>query len=512
MYNRDGSKIFFMSAVVIGAGFGGLTAAALLARDGIEVTVLEKNEQPGGRARVYSEKGFSFDMGPSWYLMPDVFEKLFSEFDKKPGDYYDLIRIDPSYRIFFNDGSVTDVSASLEENFELFDSFEEGGGEKLRRYLEKAGKHYKLAMDELIYREYESILDIVSGRLLLEGLRMPLFGNIDGFVSNIFSNEKSKRILEYSIGFIGGSPKNTPALYYIMNYVDLNMGVWYPAEGGIGRVVKAIHDLAVENGAEFKYNTPVTRLEVEDGNVSRVHTEGGVYEADIVVVNADYPHGELELLDEENRTYDERYWEGRTIAPSALVLYVGLDKKLDRLEHHNLYLAEDWDTEFDSLFDPKKAAWPETPSYYVNVTSKNDATVAPTGGETLFVLIPLAPGLEDTEEIRERYYRKIMGHLEELAGESIIGHEVVKRKFCVNDFKEDYNAYKGTALGLTHTLRQTALFRPSHESKKVKNLYYTGHYTHPGIGMPMAIISSQILCSSLARKRADLFRERSRED
>ena len=489
-----------MSVVIIGSGFGGLSAAALLARDGFDVTVLEKNEQPGGRARVWREKGFAFDMGPSWYLMPDVFERFFMEFGKKPDDFYDLIRIDPSYRIFFAGGSTTDVSASLEDNQELFDSFEEGGGEKLKEYLEKAERHYNLAMDELLYREYSSILDILSGRLVLEGFRMPLFGNIEGFVSKTFTSEKAKRILEYSIGFIGGSPHNTPALYYIMNHVDFKLGVWYPDEGGIGRVVQAIHDLAVENGARFEFNTPVEKIDVLGRRARKVLTDKGEFEADFFVVNADYPHSELELLEEPYRTYDEGYWEGRVIAPSALVLYVGIDKKLEALEHHNLYLVEDWDRGFDTLFDPKYAAWPETPSYYVNVTSKTDSTVSPEGGETLFVLVPLAAGLEDTPELRERYYKKVMGHLEGLVGEPIIGREAVKRIYCVDDFRRDYNAYKGTALGLTHTLRQTALFRPSHHSRRVDNLHYTGHYTHPGIGMPMAIISSQILCKTLTER------------
>jgi hypothetical protein len=302
-----------MKAVVVGAGFGGLSAAALLARDGFDVTVLEKNAQPGGRARVLREEGFSFDMGPSWYLMPDVFERFFAEFGKSPEDFYKLIRIDPSYRIFFADGTMTDVSASLEDNLALFDSFEANGGEKLREYLERAERHYNLAMDELIYREYGSILDVLSGRLVLEGFRMPLFGNIEGFVSKTFSSEKSKRILEYSIGFIGGSPRNTPALYYIMNHVDFKLGVWYPDEGGIGRVVDAIHGLAVEHGARFEFDTPVRKLEVKGKKVRRVVTGEGVYEPDFVVVNADYPHSELELLDEPHRTYDERYWEGKEI-------------------------------------------------------------------------------------------------------------------------------------------------------------------------------------------------------
>jgi phytoene desaturase len=491
-----------MFVTVLGAGFGGLSAAALLAKEGYQVTLLEKNNQPGGRARVLREKGYSFDMGPSWYLMPDVFENFFKEFDKTPEDYYELLRIDPSYRIFFDGDRVVDVSADLEENYDLFEEFEEGGGEKLRRYLEQAEHHYRLAMDEMLYREYDNIWDLFSGKLALEGFKLPLFSNIDGYVSKWFKSPEAKKILEYSIGFIGGSPHNTPALYYIMNHVDFKLGVWYPAEGGIGRVVDALIKLCTDHDVDIKYDQEVTNLRASGSRITHVETATATYEPDLVVVNADYPHTEMNLIEPRYQTYDEKYWESKTIAPSALVLYIGIDKKLPNMEHHNLFLTEDWDKGFESIFDPKKARWPETPSYYINITSKYDPTTAPENGETIFILVPLAPDLEDTPEKREKYYNKLVGHLEELAGEPIRGHEVVKHIYAVNDFKRDYNAYKGTALGLTHSLMQTAIFRPSHKSKKLDNLYYTGHYTHPGIGMPMCLISSQVLTKTIVKRHS----------
>jgi phytoene desaturase len=474
-----------LKVLIIGAGFGGLAQALLSAKEGDEVLVLEKNEMSGGRSSVHSEGGYTFDMGPSWYLMPDVYERFFQEFGKDPKELFKLQRLD-------HDGKVVDISADMESNYRLFDELEEKGAEKLKEYLEQSKEKYDTAILQLLYRDYSKLSDLLDLKLIKQGRKMHMFENLDSFVNKHFQSDKAKKIVEYSIGFLGGSPTNTPSFYHIMSHIDFTLGVWYP-EGGMRAVVQAMYEMATSMGVRFHFNEPVTGIRTEGRSVSKVVTDRGEYSADVVVVNADYAHSELELLGEKDRTYKLRYWEKKVLAPSAIVMYLGVDRKVPELAHHSLFLDQDWGANFDQIFDKEKATWPSSPSYYVNVPSMTDPSAAPSGKETLFVLVPLAPGLEDSPEIRERFYQQIMEHLELTLGTEIRSHVEVKRLFALNDFKERYNAYKGTALGLTHTLRQTALFRPVHRSKKVRNLYYTGHYCHPGIGVPMVLISSQIV-------------------
>lgn len=487
-----------VKTVVIGAGFGGLSAAALLAKEGMEVEVIEKNEQIGGRASVYSEGGFNFDMGPSWYLMPDVFERFFAEFGKKPQDFFELKRLDPAYRIYFDGSKVVDISADLEKNYELFDSLESNGAEKLKKYLKESKEKYELAIMELLYRDYSKLSDLADRRLMRQGLKLNLFEKLDTYVNKHFESDEAKKIVEYSIGFLGSAPNNTPSFYHIMSHIDFNLGVWYP-DGGMRKVAQSIKQLAESYGAKITLNEPVTKIGVPDRKVRYVNTLKSGRDVDICVVNADYAHSELELLDERHVVYDRDYWEKRVLAPSAFVAYVGIDKKVDDLAHHTLFLDKDWAKGFSEIFDPSKAAWPISPSYYVNVPSKTDRTAAPSGCESLFILVPLAPGIEDTEAIREKFFKKIITSLEGTIKENLTDHILVKKIFALTDFAKRYNAYKGTALGLSHTMRQTAMFRPAHRSKKVKNLFYTGHYTHPGIGVPMVLISSQIVANEIKK-------------
>lgn len=480
---------------IIGAGFGGLGAAAILARAGFEVDVYEKNGAPGGRAMLYCDKGFTFDMGPSWYLMPDVFENFFAAFGKKPSDLLKLRRLDPSYRVFFEGEGAADVSPSLEKNCALFDSFEPGGGARLKKYLQEAKSRYALAMGKFVYRDYKSILDFADPRLIFDGIRLGLFGNIDSYVKRSFSSDKARKILEYTMVFLGGSPSSTPGLYSIMSHVDLGMGVYYP-EGGIGELALAMERLAKENGARFHYDSPVSSINSRGGLARTLSIGKKNVEADVVVADADYHHVETELLRAPDRTYGQGYWKSRVMAPSAFLVFLGLGKKVKGLAHHNLFLAKNWDRHFSQIFENPK--WPDNPSYYVSCPSKTDKTVAPKGKECLFILVPVASGLEDTDSIRAMYLDRVVSHLEEALKESLQDSIEIKRVFSHNDFTSAFNSYKGTALGMSHTLFQTALWRPSHKSGKLKNLYFTGHYTHPGVGVPMTIISSQIISREIA--------------
>jgi len=484
--------------IVIGSGFGGLAAAALLAHDENDVLVLEKNEQPGGRASVWKKDGFIFDMGPSWYLMPDVFEKFFAELGKKPNDYMDLVRLDPSYRVFFEKDDFVDISADIKKNLEIFEQLEPGAKEKMKEYLKLSEYEYDIAMRDFIYKDYKHLTDFFKPKLIVEGTKLHMFKKLDSFIQRYFKSEKIRKILEYTIVFLGGSPYESPALYSLMSHVDFNMGVWFP-KGGMGKLVEAMQKIAMEQGAKFKFNEPVKKIIVKDNKVVGVKTSKSRYEADIVVVNADYAWAEQKLLEKEYQSYSKRYWEKRKIAPSAYLLYLGLDKQLKRFLHHNLYFHPNWEKHFDDIF--KDIKWPKDFSYYVSCISKTDKKTAIKNGENVFVLIPIAAGLKDNEKTRKKYFDKTIEHMEYLAGENIKDHIIVKRIFAHNDFSSRYNAYKGTALGLAHTLKQTAIFRPKHRSKKVNNLYYSGHYNHPGIGVPMVIISSQIVADMIKNEK-----------
>lgn len=500
---------------VIGAGFGGLSAAALLAKAGHDVHLYDNHDQVGGRARMWSvpdphsahaEKPdfFHFDMGPSWYLMPDAFETFFAWFNKQPSQYYTVKRLDPSYRIFLNgpDGKPQepiDIASDLETNKALFDSIEPNGGAKLQAYLDQCQYQYNQAMATFVDREYSSATDLLDWQLAKEGARMRLFGSLDKLVSRSFEHHLSKKILEYTTVFLGGDPQNTPALYALISHVDFNLGVWYP-EGGMNAVAKGLQRLAEEHGAQIHLNSPIEKILTSHNRISGVRVHGERIDADIVVSGADYHHTEQHLLDAPDRSYSERYWHTRTVAPSGFIVYLGLNKRLPQLRHHTLFLQTDWFRHFREVFDAP--AWPNEPSYYVCAPSVTDPQLTPAGKEALFFLVPIAPGLEDTDQIRHQFRTMILEDVERTIGESIQQDIAVERLFTIRDFIQDYHSFKGTALGLSHTLKQTAFLRPQLRSKRVANLYYTGQYVHPGIGVPMTLIASQIAARAIARDHA----------
>jgi phytoene desaturase len=483
-------------AVVVGGGFGGLSSAALLARDGWSVTLLEKLDSLGGRARHWKSGGYTFDLGPSWYLMPEVFERYFSLFGKERKDYFNLLPLDPYYKVFFGNDETASLSPRKEENIALFESFESGGGEALSRYMEQATYKYEVAMKEFLYKDYKHLGEFFNKRIMTEGLRLGIFKKLDKFVGSYVEDRRARQILEYAMVFLGTNPVEAPAIYSIMSHVDLNLGVFFPDDGMAG-AAQGFVKLCQEMGVTLVTGEEVVEIETKAGKAMGVKTSKGYYEADVVVSGADYHHMDREVLHDNESQYSDRYWENRVVAPSMFIAYLGIDRKLKNLEHHNLYFAENWHAHFDTIF--KDPAWPENPCFYLSCISKTDPKSAPEGGENVFLLVPVAPALDDSDEQREAYLAHVLEHVKEVTGEDLTKDVAVKRIYTHRDFIEDYHAFKGTALGLSHTLMQTAIFRPSNRSKKIKNLFYTGQYTHPGVGVPMVLIASEIVAQEIQK-------------
>lgn len=481
------------SVVVIGSGFGGLSTACYLADAGADVTVVEKNGGLGGRASRLEAEGFRFDMGPSWYLMPDVFERFFGDFGRSPDDYYATERLDPHYRIFFKDGDEIDVSPDLEETKETFEEYESGAGEALEEYLEKSELNYEVGMEQFVYEDRPRFRDWADLDVLRNARGLSLVGSMQDHVEEYFEDPKLQQVMQYTLVFLGGSPTNTPALYNLMSHVDFNLGVHYP-EGGMGGVVGGIAELGSELGVSYRTDQPVTAIEGRAGGF-KVEARD-TFLPDLVVSDADYAHTELDLLPPEKRGYSEKYWDSRTYAPSAFLLYLGVEGDVEELAHHTLVLPTDWEEHFEKIFEEPE--WPDDPAYYLCVPSKTDDTVAPDGCSNLFALVPVAPGLDDRPVIRESYRDLVLRDIAEHTGVDLKDRIVFEEVFTVDDFADRYNSMRGTALGLAHTLDQTAVFRPPHRSKAVDGLYFTGSYTTPGIGVPMCLISGQLTAEAVA--------------
>lgn len=482
--------------IVIGSGFAGLSAASFMAKAGWDVTVLEKLDGPGGRARQLKDQGFTFDMGPSWYWMPDVFERYFDQFGKKVSDYYTLQRLDPSYRVVWSDGS-TDIPASLEDFHALLESLEPGASKQLELFLKEAEYKYRVGINKLVHKPGRSISEFVDLDVIKGVFRLDVFTSMKKHIERYFKHPRIRMLLEFPVLFLGALPQDTPALYSLMNYADIVGGTWYP-EGGMYQVVDAMHRLAVELGVKFMFNEPVTGITMDSSLAKKVNTTKASYEAEVVIGGADYHHIETRLLPESFQSYSASYWDSRLMAPSCILYYVGLNKKLDNVLHHTLFFDVPFDLHGKEIYsDPK---WPTEPLFYVSVPSVTDSTVAPEAHENLFFLIPVAAGLSsDTEELRERYFTQIIKRYEAHIGQNITDAIVYKKSFAYSDFVNDYNSFKGNAYGLANTLLQTAILKPGCRSKKVKNLYFTGQLTVPGPGVPPSLISGEVVAKEVLK-------------
>ena len=478
---------------IIGSGFSALASASYLAKEGHQVTIYEKNDTVGGRARQYKKEGFTFDIGPTWYWMPDVFERFFNDFDKKPSDYYTLEKLSPAYKVVFSETESILIEDTLTKIYAAFEAEEKGSSKQLEKFITKAKSNYDIAIKDLVYRPGVSPLELITPETIKK--IGAFFSTISKDVRKQFNNEKLIQILEFPVLFLGAKPSNTPAFYSFMNYADFGLGTWHP-KGGMYQVVLGMKTLAESLGVKINTNANVEKILVQNNSATGLVVNGDKITADIVLSGADYHHTET-LLPLKLRQYSETYWSKKTFAPSALLFYIGFDTPIKNVEHHTLFFDVDFEEHSKAIYDDPQ--WPENPLFYASFPSKTDSSVAPKGKEAGIFLIPLAPGIEDTEAIRETYFKKIMTRFENLTNQTVQKNVIFKETYCLNNFIEDYNSYKGNAYGLANTLFQTAFLRPKLKSKTVKNLYFTGQLSVPGPGVPPSLISGKLVAGLIQK-------------
>ncbi len=480
---------------ILGAGISGLSASAFLAKEGFDVTILEKNPTIGGRARQFHKDGFVFDMGPSWYWMPDVFERFYNQFGYTTSDFYELKRLDPSYRVYWQDHSYTDVPANMNEMEAWFESMESGSSLKLREFLKDAKYKYEVGMQDLVFKPSLSLMEFADSRVLKGLLNMHLLSSFSKYIRKYFKHPKILSLLEFPVLFLGAMPNETPALYSLMNYADISLGTWYPM-GGMHKFIEAFEKIAKEQGVKIETNHEVTGFNYQDKKILSAKTAKGDFQSDFFISGADYQHTDSKLLN-GHANYSEKYWDKRTMAPSCLLYYVGINKRVTNLQHHNLFFDESLEIHGKEIY--KEPQWPTAPLFYLSAPSITDPSVAPEGCENLFFLIPIAPDLKDNEEIRDRYFDLLLDRLKAITGNDIKDNIVYKKSFSISDFKKDYHAFKGNAYGLANTLRQTAILKPSLKNKNLSNFYYTGQLTVPGPGVPPSIISGEVVAKEIIK-------------
>lgn len=477
---------------IIGSGFSAMSAACYLAKEGHNVSVFEKNSTVGGRCRQFTKDGFTFDMGPSWYWMPDIFEKFFNDFGKTTSDFYQLDKLSPAYKIFFQDEVIT-IGDTLDKICEEFERIEVGSSIPLKKFINKAADNYNIAINKIVLKPGISPLELVTKDTVTR--LDQFFKTISGDVRRQFKNPKLISTLEFPVLFLGAKPSNTPSFYSFMNYADFGLGTWHP-KGGMYQIILAMKKLAEDLGVVIKVNSNVSKINVENSNATSITVNDKKLDFNVVLSGADYHHSET-LIDQKHRQYSEKYWNNKTFAPSSLLFYVGFDKKLKNVNHHNLFFDTNFETHAEDIYDNPK--WPKEPLFYANFPSVTDHSMAPDGKENGFFLIPIAPNLKDTQQLREQYFDIIMSRFEKITHQNVKNSIIFKESFCVNDFIEAYNSYKGNAYGMANTLTQTAFLRPNLKSKKVNNLYFTGQLTVPGPGVPPALISGKLVAELILK-------------
>ena len=479
--------------VVIGSGLAGMSCASYLAKNDYNVTVVEKNSTYGGRLQSFSENGYTFDSGPSWYWMPDLFDSYFSDFGKKTEDFYSLKRLDPGYRIYYGHNDFLDVDEDIEKLKIKLENIEKGSAESLQNFLDDAGEKYRIAVEKFIYKPSLSPLEFFEVDLIKRIGRLNLFKPISKHIREYFSDPKIIKMLEFPSLLLGAKPSKTPALYSLMNYADIALGTWYP-DGGIRSIATALYENAKSLGVQFVFNEPVNEIKIQGRKATRVIHSSGFFDCDIVVAGADYHHVESSLLSRPHRNYKQSYWNKRTMSPSSLLFYLGINKKLE-IPHHALFFDTDFDRHAQEIYDNPQ--WPKDPLFYLSCTSKTDPTSAPEGCDALFVLVPVAPGLDDTNEAREEIYNKVITRIERELNENIEKSIVLKKSYAHKEFISDFNSFRGNAYGLANTLFQTAIFKPRIKNNKINNLYYCGQLTVPGPGMPPSLVSGKIVAQQV---------------
>ena len=478
---------------IIGSGFSSLSAACYLAKSGHQVNIYEKNNSPGGRARQLKKDGFVFDIGPSWYWMPDVFEKFFNDFGKSVNDYYKLERLDPGYQVYFGKNDSIYIGDHLEKIYDVFEGVEKGSAQKLKKFIKKAADNYKIAINDLVYRPGLSPLELITPETIKKlGY---FFSNVKKEVTKDFKNPKLTQILQFPVLFLGAKPADTPAFYNFMNFADFGLGTWHP-KNGMYSIVEGMVSLADSLGVKIYLNSPVEEILLEKNKAIGIKIKNETILSDIILSGADYHHTET-LIPSNYRSYSEAYWDKKVFAPSSLLFYIGIDKKVKNVSHHTLFFDVDFDAHASEIYD--NAKWPDEPLFYANFPSISDPDMAPKGKEACFILIPIAPGLEDTESLRKKYFDIVLTRLEKLTDQQLSSSILFKESFSVNDFISVYNSYKGNAYGMANTLFQTAFLRPKLKSKKVENLFFSGQLTVPGPGVPPALISGKLVAGLIEK-------------